>query len=91
MIIALIFPTGMLSAASNNHIKVFVDGKQLAFDIEPIVTSGTTLVQYTSVFKALGMQSSWDQRTKTVTGYNNYVLMSLTIGEKTALVKLINT
>jgi len=86
MIFALILPTGMLSAAKNDVIKVYVDGKLLSFDVKPMDANGTTLVQYTNVFKALGMNSSWDQRTKTVTGYNDYVLMSLTIGEKSATV-----
>lgn len=86
LVFVLLLPAGVLSAAQNDPIKVYVDGKQLSFDVNPIMTNNTTLVQYTTVFKALGMNYSWDQETKTVTGYSDYVLMNLTIGDKIALV-----
>lgn len=86
LVFVLLLPAGVLSAAQNDPIKVYVDGKQLSFDVNPIMANNTTLVQYTTVFKALGMNYSWDQETKTVTGYSDYVLMNLTIGDKVALV-----
>lgn len=86
LVFALLMPAGVLSAAANDPIKVFVDGKQLKFDVDPIMANNTTLVQYTTVFKALGMDYSWDQKSKTVTGYNDYVLMNLTIGSRVSTI-----
>lgn len=85
LMLALFATPGMASAASSNApIKVFVDGKQLVFDVEPIMTNNTTLVQYTTVFKALGMKYTWNQQQKMITGYNDYVLMYVAIDNKTA-------
>ncbi|MCR8659515.1 copper amine oxidase N-terminal domain-containing protein [Paenibacillus endoradicis] len=84
--IILLVPTGVSAANNLSIIKVYVDGEQLVFDIDPIQTEGTTLVQFTTVFKALGLQYSWDQKTKTVTGYNDDITLKLTIGNKTAIV-----
>ena len=82
----LLVPTGVSAAVNLSTIKVYVDSEQLVFDIDPIQTQGTTLVQFTTVFKALGLEYSWDQKTKTVTGYNDDITLKLSIGNKTAIV-----
>lgn len=85
LIFSLLLPASITSAAASTEpIKVFVDGKQVKFDVDPIMSNNNTLVQYTTVFKALGMNYSWNQQEKLITGYNDYVLMYLTIGERAA-------
>ncbi|CAH1205494.1 hypothetical protein PAECIP111893_02359 [Paenibacillus plantiphilus] len=81
----LLIPASMGSAASiypDPGIKVFLNGKRLSFDIDPVQTKGTTLVQFTTIFKALGLSYAWDQATKTINGYNDKLALSLTINEK---------
>jgi len=85
LVFSLLLPVSVTSAAaSTNPIKVFVDGKQVKFDVDPIMSNNNTLVQYTTVFKALGMNYSWDQEEKLITGYNDYLLMYIKIGERVA-------
>lgn len=85
LIFSLLLPASMTSAAAATApIKVFVDGKQVEFDVDPIMSNNNTLVQYTTVFKALGMNYSWNQEEKMITGYNDYVLMHVKIGERVA-------
>lgn len=87
VMLTLLLPASIASAAApTDPIKVFVDGKQVKFDVDPIMSNNNTLVQYTTVFKALGMNYSWDQQEKMVTGYNDYILMHLKIGENVAYI-----
>ena len=53
------------TALAENIIKVFVDGAQLDFDVNPIMENDRTLVPMRAIFEALGAQVSWDGDTKT--------------------------
>lgn len=82
--VMLLIPVGVSAAALPT--KVYVDDELLKFQNNPIQTSGTTLVEFTTVFKALGLEYKWEQSTKTVYGWNDYIDLKLTIGSKTAVV-----
>lgn len=84
LVIALMIPVSAVSAATlrpDANIKVFLEGKRLSFDIDPVQTQGTTLVQFTTIFKALGLKYTWDQETKTINGYNEELQLRLTIND----------
>lgn len=78
------------SAATAKPIKVFYDGKQVKFDIDPIIENGTTLVEFRALFKALGFDlAGYNPSVKRVTGLkkgNTAITIVLTIGSKTATV-----
>lgn len=81
----LLVPAG-ISAAAATPIKVYVDNELLSFNTDPVQTEGTTLVEFTTVFNALGLTYEWDPVEKSVFGYNEDTYLILTIGDKTAYV-----
>lgn len=48
-------------------IKVYVEGKAVSFDVQPLIRGGRTLVPIRKVAEALGAQVSWDAGTATAT------------------------
>ncbi len=67
-------------------ITVTLDGEQIEFEHDPIVQSGTTMIQFVPIFRELGLQFDWDQGSKTVTGYKDDWKIELTVGESTAYI-----
>lgn len=54
---------------SNDKITVFLDGKELEFDVDPIIVNGRTLVPLRTIFEALGAEVLWDGEEQKVTAY----------------------
>lgn len=77
----LIIPT---ASATENPIKVFVDGEQVYFSVNPVIENGTTLVQFRPIFEKLGLQVNWNDETRTVTGVKDKLNLELQIGNNTA-------
>lgn len=65
----------------NKEIEVFVDGKKLEFDVDPIIVNGRTLVPMRAIFEALGAKVEWYGDTQTVTAKISDTLISLKIGD----------
>ncbi len=67
---------------------VILDGQTMAFDVQPIIYHGRTLVQLRTIFEALGANVYWDGTTQTVVAEKESVnrVMSLTIGKQEAYV-----
>lgn len=63
-------------------ISVTVDGRQLQFDVPPTIIEGRTLVPLRGIFEALGAEISWDNNTRTVTGYKEGITVILPIGSR---------
>lgn len=55
------------SAASDEPIRVFVNGEQVLFSQQPIVEDGNTLVQLRPFYETLGIPLEWDAETQTIT------------------------
>nr|QGT51085.1 hypothetical protein Firmicute1046_1610 [uncultured Firmicutes bacterium] len=66
--------------ASNNGITVTVNNSAVAFDQEPIIENGRTLVPVRAIFEALGASVNWDGDTQTVTSKRGSINIVLTIG-----------
>ncbi|MFS1513893.1 copper amine oxidase N-terminal domain-containing protein [Chengkuizengella sp. SCS-71B] len=73
-------------AAEETEIEVWIDEKQLQFEEEPFIESGTTLVPFRVLFSELGLDVKWDQETKTVTGENETLKVELTLNSNLAKV-----
>ncbi|MCX7745315.1 MAG: copper amine oxidase N-terminal domain-containing protein [Clostridia bacterium] len=71
---------------SDDAIKVYVNGKLIAFDVPPIIKNGRTLVPLRKIFEALGAEVNWDSKTKMVTGKRANTNVVLTINSTAALV-----
>ncbi len=64
----------------NKEVTVKVDEKVLAFDQNPIVVNGRTLVPLRAIFEEIGATVDWDDATSTVTAVMGDTKISLQIG-----------
>lgn len=69
------------AAVVADGISVVCNGERLAFDTEPIIVEGRTLVPLRKIFEALGAEVEWNDTTKTVTAKKNEREIELTIGK----------
>lgn len=67
-------------------IKVFVDGKKPAFDVQPQVRGGRTLVPFRAMAESLGAQVSWDEAKRQVTVLRGDIFIQLTVESPEATV-----
>lgn len=86
--IALILTFGMISSTAvmaQDEIKVYIDEKQVNFDVQPIIYEERTLVPLRAIFEALGAEVTWNQDTKTASAVRGDDTMSITIDSKQLL------
>jgi hypothetical protein len=67
-------------------IPIFVNGERVKFEVEPIQTEGTTLVQFTPIFQKLDLFFQWDGATKTVIAVKEDLKIELSAGKKQAII-----
>ncbi len=66
--------------ADASAVKVYVDGRQLAFDVPPMIENGRTLVPMRVIFEALGAEVFWDGPTQTVSAFKGDTGIAIQIG-----------
>ncbi|MCL6448911.1 MAG: N-acetylmuramoyl-L-alanine amidase [Armatimonadetes bacterium] len=66
-------------------VKVQLDGRELTFDVSPLIENGRTLVPLRGIAEALGAAVNWEEKTRTVIIQKGGVTVKLTIGSKVAL------
>ncbi len=66
-----------------SKINVVLNGKQLAFDVQPIMDSGRILVPIRNIFESVGMAIKWDVNTQTVTASNGTNTIVMKVGAMT--------
>ena len=88
MCLVIILALGCVAFAEDEGrlITVLVDGKQINFDVNPILDNGRTLVPMRFIFEALGATVGWDDATQTATAVKGDITISITIN-KPELVK----
>lgn len=64
-----------------NGIKVFLNGKQLEFDVEPMLINNRTMVPMRVIFEALGAKVDWDNTTRTAIGETKETTIKIAIGK----------
>ncbi|MGE5379734.1 MAG: copper amine oxidase N-terminal domain-containing protein [Methylocystaceae bacterium] len=64
--------------------KVILDGRQISFDVPPVIENGRTLVPLRAIFEALGATVNWDETTQTVTAAKDNTTIKLRINSTTA-------
>lgn len=70
-----------LPAYDMDSIKVFVNGEKVAFDVEPFIESGRTLVPIRRIFEALGGEVTWNEEEKMATVVRNGLVIKFKIGD----------
>ena len=68
-------------ASKPDGIKIFLNGRQLEFDVEPMLINGRTMVPIRVIFEALGAEVSWDGQTQTAIGETKKTTVKITIGK----------
>ncbi len=82
MLVSLLFATPVYA----QDLNVTVDGRLLAFDVDPVIIEGRTLVPLRGVFEALEATVTWDEATRTVTARRGDTTVTLPIGSRFPLV-----
>lgn len=85
LLACLVFTPGMANPAQAAEVKVVVDGKALALDVQPVLEGNRVLVPLRAIFEALGAEVRWDGKTRTVTAIKGTTSIKLAIGSSTAL------
>ncbi len=71
--------------ASNDDIKVLVDGTELTFDVPPQIIDDYTMVPMRGIFEALGYDVDWNPVNKKIAAYSNatdlYIAMMVGVNE----------
>ncbi|MEW6426100.1 MAG: N-acetylmuramoyl-L-alanine amidase [Bacillota bacterium] len=70
-------------------VKVQVAGREVTFDVPPVIENGRTLVPLRGIAEALGARVAWEEKSKTVTiakdGETGSITVKLTVGKTIAL------
>lgn len=72
--------SGLQTTAPVGAPVVILDGRQLTFEVEPIIENGRTLVPLRAIFEAMGASVNWDNNTRTVTSLKGTTTVVLPIG-----------
>lgn len=72
-----------MKAFDSESVKVLVNGEKVAFDVEPFIEEGRTLVPIRRIFEALGGEVSWDEINQTVKVTKGNQVLTFVINEKT--------
>ena len=60
--------------------QVILDGRQLTFEVPPIIENGRTLAPLRAIFEAMGASVNWENSTRTVTSVKGTTTVVLPIG-----------
>lgn len=64
-----------------NKIKVFLNDKNIDFDVNPVIVNNRVLVPFRKIFESLGAEVSWDENDKTVKSSLDNINITLKVGE----------
>ena len=68
-----------MPATAAAEIKVYLDGRQLVFDVNPQIINGRTLVPMRKIFEELGAFVTWEETTKTITASKADIIITMQI------------
>lgn len=65
--------------SAEEPIRVMVDGRQLTFDVDPVIENDRTLVPMRLIFEALGAKVDWDETSRTADAVRGETTIRITI------------
>jgi hypothetical protein len=80
----IILSSLLLTSIAYASPKVTLDGKQLTFDVPPVIDSGRTLVPLRAIFEALGATVQWNANNQTIVATKGDTSIQLTVGKTSA-------
>lgn len=69
-----------------DDISLFLNGNKIVCDPAPVIENGRTLIPARALFEEMGASVSWDSETRKVTVDYNSIKITMTIGDRTAVV-----
>ncbi|MEQ8167486.1 MAG: copper amine oxidase N-terminal domain-containing protein [Candidatus Eremiobacterota bacterium] len=75
-----------LNLAAQEVIRVYIDGRELFFDVPPAQKDGYTLVPLRAIFNGLGATVKYDSNTRTITSNKGTTTVQLTLDSTNAYV-----
>mgnify|MGYP003290561277 CR=1 FL=1 len=66
---------------AQKKIKVYVNGRRILFDAEPVLINGRTMVPVRAIFEALGANVTWNNDTRTAKGVLGSTIVEISIGK----------
>lgn len=79
-------PVKLAAATKSSTISVYVDDKKLSLSKAPYTKNGVTFVPMRELFKALNASVTWEEKAQTIIVRKDYTSITLTIGNKVALI-----
>ncbi|MDQ0111106.1 stalk domain-containing protein [Paenibacillus harenae] len=74
------------AVAATKSPLVYVDGKKLTLSASAFAQNGVTFVPMRNIFGALHASVTWEPKTQTIIGRKSNITITLTVGQKTALI-----
>lgn len=68
------------TVSSSEAPSVYLDGKKLSFEVEPVIENSRTLVPLRAIFEAMGASVEWNDTTRTVTAIKGTTKVVLPVG-----------
>ncbi len=84
LLIATTLPTA--SVFADTTIPVYFNDQPIKLSQKAVITNGSTLVPFRSIFESLGFSVSWDNKTKSITASKDDITITLKPGSTTAIV-----
>lgn len=81
LLVFAVFCLFTLGTAANEQIRVYLDGKEIAFDTPPTIINDNTLVPMRAVFEALGAEVEWGRDKQCVTANRYGTEIKLFVGQ----------
>lgn len=71
---------------ANDDITVFLNGKQLEFDQQPIIYNDRTMVPMRKIFEEFGLMVQWSEDEQRITAFNADMSITMFIGDENVYV-----
>lgn len=86
LVCTLLLPSFAFAAEEQEPVKVFLNGRQMQFPVDPLIEQGVTLVPFRAIFEALGLEVGWDGENQKVTGSREGLSIEMTLGNQNVYV-----
>jgi len=81
LLIAVMLISSVCTVFASDVISVFVDGKQVEFDVHPVSENGRTLVPMRYIFEALGADVQWHQEENKAIATKGSITIEITLND----------
>ena len=77
------YATPDFNVSAQSNVRVYLNGEKIAFDVQPQIINGRTMVPMRKIFEELGATVDWDDSTQTAIGTKENTVVKFTINDYT--------